>query len=203
MNDKKTIRNIILAGLALYLFMPKSKASTGNYSGLGNGYTPTNGNEGSMNESYLGLTNAPRGIRNNNPGNIKYYATNNWQGKVNVAQNTDAIDPNDNEPTFEQFTSYPYGIRAMIYLIKNSYIANGYNTLDTILDRYDPGHSNSYLQYLSTRVNIPTTQSIGVNDETAIKKLIQALARWENGQTDPQDLEVITDIQYQTARSIL
>jgi hypothetical protein len=206
MAKDNTGRNIMLIALGLFLLMPKkSKGGTGStYAGGGNGYAPSSGSEGDIGESYLGIipTSLNRGIRNNNPGNVKFYNSNAWQGKVSLSQNTDSLDT-DGEPKFEQFTSYPYGVRVMIYLLKNRYIPNGHNTLTKILDRYDPGFNPGYLQHLVDRVGISANQTIGANDETIIKKIVQALTRWENGQTNLSSPEVVTDIQYQTARNIL
>ncbi|MEO6498293.1 MAG: hypothetical protein ABIN95_04740, partial [Mucilaginibacter sp.] len=75
--------------------------------------------------SYLGKSGLPRGMKNNNPGNIRRGATA-WQGKIPLGQNTDGA--------FEQFTTYVYGIRAMI---KNllSYYRDGLNTVERIIYR--------------------------------------------------------------------
>lgn len=48
----------------------------------------------------------PRGIRNNNPLNIKI--GNNWLGEV--------TDPTD--PIFEQFVSMKYGLRAAFIILR-------------------------------------------------------------------------------------
>src|SRR5580765_8407530 len=65
--------------------------------------------------------NIPRGIRNNNPGNIDYNANNDWVGKVPKEKNTDS--------RFEQFTDYKYGVRALIMLLR-TYIKQ--KNLDTV-----------------------------------------------------------------------
>ena len=205
--DNKTVRNVILAALGLFILMPrKSSANTqnNNNTSSGNGYIPTTGSEGSLDESFLGITptSSNRGVRNNNPGNIKYYSSNAWQGKVPVSQNTDAIDT-DGEPKFEQFVSYPHGVRAMIYLLKNSYIVNGHNTLTKILDRYDPGFNINYLNFLSSYTGLTPTEVILATDELKIKKIVQGLTRFENGRTGANLPEIVTDLQYQTARNIL
>jgi len=56
----------------------------------------------------------PRGIRNNNPGNIRFTSVP-WRGKVAWPDNTD-IDCTTGQivKAFEQFTSPLYGVRAMI-----------------------------------------------------------------------------------------
>ena len=54
---------------------------------------------------------AIRGLRNNNPGNIRMSDTT-WQGKISKEFNTDT------NKAFEQFESLEYGLRA---LMKNAY----------------------------------------------------------------------------------
>lgn len=56
-----------------------------------------------------------RGVRNNNPFNIKMSNKNNWLGKVKHSSNTDG--------TFEQFISMKYGLRAGVRLLKNYFLS--------------------------------------------------------------------------------
>jgi len=201
---------VVLGAILAFLFLSsRSRASTPNNQGgayagggfgSGNGFAPTTGSEGTVNESYLG-GNYPRGVRNNNPGNIKYYSSNAWQGKVPMAQNTDAIDV-DGEPTFEQFVSYPYGVRAMIHILKNSYIPSGRNTLRLIMTDWAPDGGTSYLNYMVGKVGKTADEVISATDEVTIKKMVQAIARFENDRKG-NVLEVVTDAQYTTARNIL
>ena len=53
-----------------------------------------------------------RGIRNNNPLNIKFVKRNKWTGRVPEEQKTD--------PLFEEFTDMVYGLRAAIVLLRRS-----------------------------------------------------------------------------------
>lgn len=77
--------------------------------------------------------NKTRGIRNNNPGNIRI-SQNKWQGKVPTDQNTDGA--------FEQFSAMKYGIRAL-YRLLITYLGYGLQTVDEIIDRYAPSGDNS------------------------------------------------------------
>lgn len=125
--------------------------------------------------SFLGQGSKPRGIRNNNPGNIEI-AGNNWQGKIPESQNTDG--------RFEQFTAYVYGVRAMIKLIRDSYIQKqGRNTIWKILEKYAPSHENNtqaYAAQVASRVGIASNEPLPTDRHT-MRKLIQAMARVENG----------------------
>src|SRR5262245_28843201 len=71
----------------------------------------------------------PRGIRNNNPGNIRLNKNNDWTGKVPADKNTDG--------SFEQFTDYKYGVRALIILLRN-YINGGKNTITKVFESFAP-----------------------------------------------------------------
>jgi len=75
-----------------------------------------------------------RGIRNNNPGNIKLSNTA-WQGKVPNDQNTDG--------TFEQFQDMAHGIRAVYRLLITYANKHKLRTVDEIIDRWAPSGENS------------------------------------------------------------
>lgn len=77
-----------------------------------------------------------RGIRNNNPGNIRR-SSSRWLGMT--------MYKTDKE--FVQFTSMDYGLRALMVLIRN-YIKNGYNTPYKIIHRYAPQTENNTAGYL-------------------------------------------------------
>ena len=113
----------------------------------------------------------PRGIRNNNPGNIKI-SSSNWVGKIPVSQNTDGV--------FEQFTALVYGVRAMIKLIQN-YIAQGDNTISRIISRYAPSSENAtenYIRYVSEQTGINRNAKISNHN---LYPVIEAMAKMENG----------------------
>jgi hypothetical protein len=89
---------------------------------------------------FRGIPGLPRGLANNNPGNI-IISGNAWAGKVPVAQNTDG--------TFEQFTSLEYGIRAMGENIYNI-LQNGAGTLTDLITTYAPPSQNDTASYINT-----------------------------------------------------
>lgn len=141
-------------------------------------------NQSGLNESFLG-TNNPRGIRNNNPGNLKISGSA-WQGKIPVSQNTDG--------TFEQFQSFAYGTRALIKLLKN-YIAGGHNTIEKIIIRYDLGNPN-YITFVSTKTGIPPTQTV-TDTKSTLKAICKAIVQFENGQ------DFLTDARFEAGYSLL
>jgi GH24 family phage-related lysozyme (muramidase) len=125
----------------------------------------------------------PRGIRNNNPGNIEMNAANDWEGRVPLSQNTDG--------RFEQFTSFAYGVRALIILLRN-YIRGGRNTITRIFEAYAPPAENNtqnYIRFVSERIGISATDVVPLTRNN-VRTLAQAIARMENG------VEAITDQQF-------
>ena len=124
-------------------------------------------------KSYLGRTDLPRGLRNNNPGNLVRTGIS-WQGKVAHAQNSD--------PQFEQFTSLAYGLRAMMIDIAGD-IAEGTNTLTALVNEYAPpseNNTNSYVNFVSQATGILPDVQIPMS-KTIFLALIKAKVMMENG----------------------
>lgn len=121
--------------------------------------------------SYAGSDVQPRGIRNNNPGNIIISSQNNWEGAIPHDINTDG--------KFEQFKTYAYGVRAMIKLILKYMNEYKLSTLESIVYRWNAGNPN-YVKYVAEKSGIAPTAKITANKET-IKKLVQGIADFENG----------------------
>jgi hypothetical protein len=127
---------------------------------------------------------APRGIRNNNPGNIRINKNNDWVGKVPAKDNTDK--------SFEQFTHYKYGVRALIILLRN-YTKSGRNTITKIFAEFAPPNENNtqaYIKFVAGRVGIGADDVITLNKDI-MRELCQAIAKMENGE------EAITDAQFE------
>ena len=122
-----------------------------------------------------------RGIKNNNPGNIRVGETA-WQGKVPLSQNTDR-NSKTGKMEFEQFISVEYGLRA---LMKNAYtwIKRGDNTIRKLISRWAPPSDNnpteSYIAYVSKQTGFPAEQPFKVLDKDFFIKLAKAVAEKEN-----------------------
>lgn len=132
----------------------------------------------------------PRGIRNNNPGNIVLTPNNDWEGRVSPDKNTDGH--------FEQFTSYAYGTRALIILLRN-YIRSGRNTITKIFEAYAPPNENNtqnYIQFVAGRLGVGKDDVLSVTKNT-LKELSQAIAKMENGQ------ECISDQQFEEGYALV
>ncbi len=210
MDDNK---KLIIFGAGLFFFFLSSQAQAASPPpGVPPGSGGTGqyiGPPGSLNESYLGIppTASNRGIRNNNPGNIKF-GPSQWLGKVPQALNTDAkvtdpTHPRFGQPTFEQSYTWPQGIRMMIYLIKKYINTHNANSINLIIDRWAAGGNENYKNYLATRTGKTRTQVISATDEATVKKIVQSIANFENGQWGLNDPEVIVSASYDAARGIL
>lgn len=128
-----------------------------------------------VNQALIGNTanaSLPRGIRNNNPGNLKYSPANNWQGQTGKDNGGFCI-----------FSAPNFGLRAVGVLLR-TYINAGYNTIGKIFPRYSPdanGVSGAYAAAVSKASGIPTTKVLSASDTASIAKIIWALVPFENG----------------------
>jgi hypothetical protein len=114
-----------------------------------------------------------RGIRNNNPGNIRI-SSNAWQGKI--SPNTDGA--------FEQFDTMESGIRALGKTLLNYSRLYGLNTVAGIIARWAPGHENptdAYVSAVAQRLGVAPSQTIMVSDRATLEKLARAIINFENG----------------------
>jgi len=133
----------------------------------------------------------PRGMRNNNPGNIRR-GNNAWQGKIAYSQSTDSA--------FEQFSLYKWGVRAMIKLIIN-YINQGNNTITKIINKYAPSTENNTIAYINAVANqsgVNPNAILNKNEYELLKRIIIAMAKHENGKAD-----AITEADFYTAWQLL
>mgnify|MGYP003418327386 FL=1 len=125
--------------------------------------------------SYLGQNGLPRGMRNNNPGNIRINSTA-WQGKIPVNQNTDK--------SFEQFQTYAYGVRAMIKNLLTYYKRDGLTTIHGIISKWAPASENdtaAYVQKVSRSTGFGPNQKINLESIATMRSLVLAMTAVENG----------------------
>lgn len=118
----------------------------------------------------------PRGIRNNNPGNIRVCVGNNWQGKVSASSRTDK--------QFEQFTSLEYGYRALLITLRTYITKHKRTTLRAIITRWAPSNENdteAYIRRASQYSGILPGKMLKATDKAELCKLAYAISRVENG----------------------
>lgn len=133
----------------------------------------------------------PRGIRNNNPGNIR--DTNiPWEGVVQT------LDPDgvDTEQTFEEFRRPWWGIRALAVNLRTYQQKRGCKTLRQIISRWAPGHENptdAYAAHVSRVVGCGIDDPVNLDDYFTLQKLVVAIIEFENGR-NPYTWEVCTGL---------
>ena len=114
-----------------------------------------------------------RGIRNNNPFNL-IFTDEEWEGKTER-------DPGI-EDTFERFDSPEAGIRAGAINVLTQY-SKGYDTLATLLERLTPSETNpteSYIKYVSDRMNIDPNEKLNLTEPMTLRGLSSAIIGFEN-----------------------
>lgn len=117
---------------------------------------------------------APRGIRNNNPGNI-IKTDINWKGKVRC-----------NDSRFECFVSAKYGIRAMAIILSSYKYKHGIDDVAGVFHRWAPPHENN----TQGLINYVCSNSSDSSFNTA--SLIRHIIKLENGY-NPYTLEEINN----------
>lgn len=116
----------------------------------------------------------PRGLRNNNPGNIRLSASTRWQGEIRPSQ----------DKSFCQFSTMAYGYRALIKLLQNYGKINGCRTLSDYIHRWAPPSENNtsgYLARVCREMQVPATYVPNVNDRATMCALAAAMSEVENG----------------------
>lgn len=119
---------------------------------------------------------ATRGIRNNNPGNIRV-SKDQWEGMTG------------DDGAFVTFDSPESGVRA---LGKNllSYGRQGYDSIEKIINRWAPPNENdtqSYIDSVVAATGIPATQSLDLSNPDTLSALAQAISFHETGSRyDPE-----------------
>ena len=114
----------------------------------------------------------PRGIRNNNPGNIRKSDIK-WKGEV---IGTDSA--------FETFVSMPYGYRALIKLLQNYQKNHRLKTIRQLINRWAPPSENktdAYVSTVSKRTGIDPDVSIDMKDRETALRIASAVSYVENG----------------------
>lgn len=125
-----------------------------------------------------------RGIRNNNPLNIRKGST--WRGEIPVQTDTQ----------FEQFESMQMGIRAGLKLIRNHVTGFGgqrrpFNTIAKLIRVWAPASENdteSYIRSVSRQLGVRSSCIINPYDRKFMAQLAQAMATVECGQQLPLDI---------------
>lgn len=129
----------------------------------------------------------PRGIRNNNPGNIRYNGIE-WQGL--------ATPPSDG--AFCVFTDAHFGLRALAKLIRNYNKYYGLRTISSIINRFAPDNENNtdaYIKSVSKATGIDAHFQMDLDNTATMLQLMKAIIKHENGRQPYADEEIIKAIE--------
>ena len=114
----------------------------------------------------------PRGIRNNNPLNIRRGC--NWLG----------LSKHQNDPSFCQFDSMTYGLRAGLIIIRTYMQRYSLNTIHGIVSRWAPPSENdtdAYVKSVASMMKIHALQTFDFGDRGRIVALVSAMCKVETG----------------------
>lgn len=137
--------------------------------------------------SELGLTgDLPRGIRNNNPGNVEHNSKNNWIGLADPVS----------DGRYCRFTHPQYAIRAMLWLMLTYQAKYRFKTITQIIERYAPRQDKNatteYIAHVAKRAGIKPNQAISLRDYETAVAVVTAMIEFENGiQPQPYPDEMI------------
>lgn len=136
-----------------------------------------------VSNSVMTLINEPRGIRNNNPLNIKWSSVNNWNGQTGK----------DNGG-FSIFDNPVNGIRAAARILKN-YRNRGVNTLREIITEWtrgdDPAMQQSYINHVSSVTKISQDGDVPAS---RYLDLLRVMILHENGKNPYTDSQILAGI---------
>lgn len=122
-----------------------------------------------------------RGIRNNNPGNIRLDGVQ-WRGEIT-----------GKDGQFKTFETMAWGIRAMFHLLNNYRILYGCDTLEKLVGRWAPlveNNTQGYVSFVSARSGVPQDNKISTTDPNVMIPVVRAMIRMENGVDVPmEDIE--------------
>lgn len=124
----------------------------------------------------------PRGIRNNNPGNIRESGEH-WQGL------------NGSDGTFAIFKEPKWGVRAMATILINYQRKHNLETIQDIIYRWAPPHENatdSYADTVASHVGVDVLAKVDVLNPQIMLPMVKSMIAVENGKqpyTDDQILE--------------
>lgn len=114
----------------------------------------------------------PRGLRNNNPGNIRR------NSDVFQGENTSS------DKEFKQFKSMAYGYRAIFKILSNYYRNYKLDTIRKMIGRWAPENENdteAYIKAVSDNAGIPADDPINVNDREQMIRIVAGMSKVENG----------------------
>lgn len=123
----------------------------------------------------------PRGIRNNNPGNIEWGSS--WQGLIPKASASDS--------RFCQFKDAASGIRALAVILLTYYDkrkakdGSKIDSVKEVIERWAPPSENNtgaYAASVAAVLNVsPESETLNLHDYNTLRGIVEGVIRHENG----------------------
>lgn len=113
-----------------------------------------------------------RGLRNNNPGNIRRSAVR-YKGETTGG-----------DGAFKRFESAAWGYRAMFMLLHTYRVKHELGTLGRMIARYAPPSENdtaAYVAFVVSRTGIDANATLDTLDRGRMVAVVAAMSRMENG----------------------
>lgn len=113
-----------------------------------------------------------RGIRTNNPGNIRYNPNNRWQGQIGQ------------EGGYVVFRTPADGLRASSRVLDTYMRKHGRNTVESIFRAWAPRTENdteAYIRFVSQGLGVRPDQPLDPNDAAQRARLLALITQQENG----------------------
>ncbi|MBO5697996.1 MAG: structural protein P5 [Alistipes sp.] len=120
-----------------------------------------------------------RGMRNNNPGNIRLSATR-FKGEVVPSKDS----------AFKQFSAVEYGYRAIFVLLDTYARRYGLTTIRKMISRYAPPTENftdGYVRFVCRRSGIGADERVDSRSPRDMVPIVAAMAEIENGENPSID----------------
>lgn len=115
-----------------------------------------------------------RGLRNNNPGNIRQNSDN-FLGEIKPSA----------DPSFKQFESIEYGYRAIFVTLNTYQKKYGLSTVRAMISRWAPPKDNNdteaYIRAVSSESGVPENSHITSTNKDVMVPIVAAMSRVENG----------------------
>lgn len=137
---------------------------------------------------------APRGIRNNNPGNVMR-GSDTWQGEIQ-----------GNDPRYASFSTPEAGIRAMGKTLINYQDKHSINTIEGVVSRWAPATENNTAAYVATvakEMGVKPDAALDLHDAATLNKLTRAMIRVENGKQPYTDDQIALGLAAATGNTPL
>jgi len=122
----------------------------------------------------------PRGIRNYNPGNIRYVEGQAWVGQVGK-----------DDDGFVEFIAPTYGLRAMARLLLTYKYVRKFSTVDEIVARWapdPPGNVEPYSEAVARHLGVHRSDPIDLED--VLPALMDAIIWQENGEQPYSSIQI-------------